>query len=104
MADAIARGERSRREVDRIQGLASGFREDAERGDAEAQYNLGNSYDFGMGVEQDHAQAVEWYAKSADRGYAGARTTIEKMCEKDDLWKHVEKAAEAGSATAWRAA
>jgi len=29
------------------------------------QYNLGNCYQYGLGVEKDEAKAFEWYKKSA---------------------------------------
>lgn len=41
----------------------------AELGNAEAQYNLGYSYQVGVGVEQNQQKAVQWYSKSAEQGY-----------------------------------
>jgi len=40
----------------------------AEKGDAEAQYNLGLIYDKGMGVPQDDLEAIRWYWKAAEQG------------------------------------
>ena len=40
----------------------------AEKGDADAQYNLGHLYRQGLGVPKDLAQAAWWYAKAAGRG------------------------------------
>ena len=44
----------------------------AEQGDAEAQYYLGVSYDFGVGVPQDGVESVAWYLKAAEQGHAEA--------------------------------
>ncbi len=43
-------------------------RKDAEHGNANAQYNLGVMYSQGLGVTQDHAEAVKWYRKAAAQG------------------------------------
>lgn len=45
----------------------------AEKGDTEAQYNLGLLYEKGMGVPQDDIEAVKWYWKAADQGDALAQ-------------------------------
>ena len=44
-----------------------------------AQYNLGNRYRDGRGVPKDDAQAVGWYRKSADQGYAAAQYNLGTM-------------------------
>ena len=46
------------------------WRDLAEQGDAEAQYNLGVMYDNGQGVAQDYAEAVKWYRRAAEQGDA----------------------------------
>ena len=38
-----------------------------------AQYNLGVSYDHGVGVPQDYAEAVKWYRKAAKQGHPTAQ-------------------------------
>jgi uncharacterized protein (TIGR02145 family) len=48
----------------------------AENGDPEAQNNLGKSYDKGMGVEQDHFQAVKWFLLAAEQGFASAQFNL----------------------------
>ena len=48
-------------------------KEQAEQGDAEAQYNLAIMYDKGDGTEQDKQKAVYWYTKAAEQGYASAK-------------------------------
>ena len=78
----------------------------AEQGNASAQFNLGKMYEFGQGVPQDDAKAVEWYRKAAEQGYASAQKNLGVMYEfgqgvpQDDT-KAVEwyrKAAEQGYA------
>ena len=38
-------------------------------------------YDNGRGVRQDDAQAVQWYRKAAEQGYAGAQNNLGVMYE-----------------------
>ena len=45
------------------------FRDAAEEGYAEAQIQIGRCYEYGNGVEQDEAKAVEWYRKAATQDY-----------------------------------
>src|SRR5690348_16846816 len=52
---------------------AMAYRVRAERGDAPAQYSLGNSYRRGEGVRRDYAEALRWYRKAADQGDAKAQ-------------------------------
>ena len=49
------------------------YRKAAECGDAIAQYNLGNCYFNGDGVEKDEEEAVKWYRKSAEQENASAQ-------------------------------
>jgi TPR repeat protein len=44
----------------------------AERGDANAQYNLGVFYDNGLGVPQDKVRAYMWFNLSAAQGRESA--------------------------------
>ena len=48
----------------------------AERGDADAQYNLGVMYDTGQGVAQDYAEALKWYRRAAEQGHAAAQYNL----------------------------
>ncbi len=48
----------------------------AELGDAKAQYNLGQMYRKGQGVSQDDKQAVKWYRKAAEQGFAAAQGNL----------------------------
>src|SRR4051812_45064557 len=42
----------------------------AQHGDAESQNNLGYAFAHGHVVQQDYQQALLWYRRSADQGYA----------------------------------
>jgi hypothetical protein len=44
----------------------------AEGGDPEAQTNVGEIYERGMGVAPDYAAAAQWYQKAADKNYSRA--------------------------------
>jgi TPR repeat protein len=43
---------------------------EAEGGDVVAQYNLGIFYANGRGVTKNNMEAVKWYRKSAEAGFA----------------------------------
>ena len=48
----------------------------AERGDPDAQFNVGNMYLMGQGVANDNALAAQWYRKAAEQGSAGAQSNL----------------------------
>lgn len=48
----------------------------AEKGNAEAQYNLGLCYARGDGVPRDFAEAVKWYRKAAEQNHTGAQYNL----------------------------
>ncbi len=53
------------------------WRPDAERGDANAQYNVGLLYARGgEGVPRDFAEAARWYRQSAEKGVATAQFNL----------------------------
>lgn len=52
------------------------FKPLAERGDAEAQKNLGTMYAVGQGVPKDNAEALKWYRRAADQGHIGAQLNL----------------------------
>ena len=54
----------------------TGYRKAAERGDADAQNNLGASYANGNGVPQNYALAVKWYGKSAKQNNSMAQKNL----------------------------
>jgi len=37
-------------------------------------------YDKGQGVPQDYAEAVTWYRKAAEKGFAEAQYNLGTMC------------------------
>lgn len=55
----------------------------AERGDPEAQYQLGRMYSFGWGVKEDKKEADRLYRLAASRGHPHARQLLLKACERD---------------------
>jgi TPR repeat protein len=56
----------------------------AKKGNAEAQYRLGEMYDLGKGVPQDYAQAVQWYRRAAEQGHAPAQFALAEMYKNGD--------------------
>jgi TPR repeat protein len=48
----------------------------AERGDADAQLELGLRYRDGRGAKRDHAEALKWLRKAADKGNAAAMDAV----------------------------
>jgi uncharacterized protein len=58
---------------------ATSLYEAAEKGDAEAQFNLGMMYSTGLGVEKDEAAAFRWIQKAADQGHGEAELILGLM-------------------------
>lgn len=50
--------------------------EQAQKGDAEAQYDVAYRYEKGRGIEEDDDEAFVWYGKSADQGLDKAQYKI----------------------------
>lgn len=61
---------------DETASLVEKTRSLAERGDAEAQYDLGVMYATGDGTEQDATNAARWYRRAADHGVAEAQYAL----------------------------
>ncbi|WP_116807510.1 caspase family protein [Steroidobacter cummioxidans] len=53
----------------------------AESGDLEAQTNVGEIYERGLGVAPDYEAAAKWYRKAADKNYARALFNLGTMYE-----------------------
>jgi TPR repeat protein len=53
----------------------------AGQGDPEAQYVLGDRYQYGKGVVPDSSQAVAWYQRAADQGLADGQASLAIMYE-----------------------
>jgi len=49
------------------------YRKAAEKGDAEAQYELGRCYLLSKGVDQNFPEAVKWFRKAAEQGNVRAQ-------------------------------
>jgi TPR repeat protein len=54
----------------------------AERGDPAAQYELGTTYAYGMGLKQDFAEAQRWLERAAAQGHAWSQYELGKMRER----------------------
>jgi len=52
---------------------------DAEKGDAVAQYVLGDCYERGHQVNQSYTNAAFWYSKSTAQNYANAQFKLGKL-------------------------
>ena len=55
--------------------------EAAQAGDVEAQTNVGEIYERGVGVEPNYEAAVIWYQKAADKGYSRALFNLGTLYE-----------------------
>ncbi len=51
----------------------------AEKGSAEAQYQIGVMYHRGQGVLQEYPKAVYWYQKAADQDHTDAQIILSFM-------------------------
>ena len=51
----------------------------AEQGNAHAEYNLGQLYNRGQGVQQDTETAGKWYTLAAEKGFAFAQHNLAVM-------------------------
>jgi TPR repeat protein len=54
----------------------------AEAGNADAQFLLGNAYYNGNGVPQDYNEALSWWQKAADQGNVSAKKSLEQLVPK----------------------
>jgi TPR repeat protein len=53
----------------------------ANAGNAQAQFMIGNAYEFGNGVAADLGQAASWYQKAASQGHAEAQKNLGNFYE-----------------------
>lgn len=72
----------------------------AEKGDADAAFNLGQAYRLGRGVAVDLAAAQKWLQKSAASGHLDAQTTLGLLLfdsgSRDAALQWLKRAAERG--------
>jgi TPR repeat protein len=55
------------------------FRQAADQGNADAQFNLGVMYATGQGIAQDRAEAVKWFRQAANQGNTAVQFNLGKM-------------------------
>jgi TPR repeat protein len=63
---------------------AKSYREAADKGHADAQFELGKLYSQGLGVEKDVAECLRWYRKAADQGINRAKLFLGSMYAKGE--------------------
>lgn len=56
----------------------------ARSGDPESQFNLGQLYRLGRGIQRDMVQARIWYERAAERGYGPAQFQLGVLWERGD--------------------
>ena len=79
------------------------FREKAEAGDAAAQWWLGASYQYGVGAEKNHRQALHWYRLAARQGSQPAQDMLQALsgqAREQQLEQQLLEHAEQGDAQA----
>ena len=77
---------------------------EANQGDKNAQYKLGNYYDSGLKIEQNYDEAFKWYKKAAEQGHIDAQYNLGIYYKNgygieqnyDEAFKWLEKATEQG--------
>lgn len=57
----------------RNKGIPPALLAKAKAGNAEAQYQVGNAFNYSDNVRQDYAQALAWYRKGAEQGNADSQ-------------------------------
>jgi len=70
--------------------------EEANNGDAEAQYGVGIKYLKGQGVKRDKKEAVRWLKKAAASGHEGANDKLLRLQSQKKEFERVLNKAEAG--------
>ncbi len=61
--------------TDYIQAITF-YKAAADKGFDKAQYELGNMYQLGQGVAQNHKTAIQWYLKAAEQNNPDAQHTL----------------------------
>jgi uncharacterized protein len=72
----------------------------ADKGDADAQFNMGQAYRLGRGVPSDMKIAQSWFQKAAQQGHAEAQANLGLILyqngDRKAAMPHIRKAAERG--------
>lgn len=55
------------------------YKQSAQNGYADAQYNLGFCYSHGIGVEQNYLEAITWYNKAIAKGLSQAEDLLNEL-------------------------
>jgi hypothetical protein len=55
------------------------WRQSADEGEADAQFNLGHCYEVGIGASQDYVEAARLYQLAAAQGYARAQCNLGRL-------------------------
>ena len=55
------------------------YMKSAEKGNSEAQYNLGLAYKTGKAIAKDKAGERKWFQKAADQGHYSAKKELREM-------------------------
>lgn len=82
------------------------LKEMAERGDVNAQYQLGNNYYSGKGVPKDYKEAVKWCKMAGEQGHAFAHSVLRaiaidgKAISGEELFAWFKNQAEQGNVKA----
>ena len=81
-------------------GAVAIWRPLAEKGDADAEFNLGQAYRLGRGVPTNLAMAKAWFERAASQGHVDAQTTLGLLLfqngEQPEGLKWLKQAAEQG--------
>ncbi|MBV8685882.1 MAG: SPOR domain-containing protein [Alphaproteobacteria bacterium] len=81
-------------------GAVAEWRPLADKGDADAQFDLGQAYKLGRGVPQDMRIAQSWFEKAAQQGHIQAQTMLGLILfqngERERALPWIRRGAEAG--------
>lgn len=81
-------------------GAVAIWRPLAEKGDADAEFNLGQAYRLGRGVPTNLAAAKSWFERAATQGHVDAQTTLGLLLfengDQPEGLKWLKKAADQG--------
>lgn len=67
------------------------WQQDADKGDAYAQYRVGLNYYKGMGVKKNIKMAKLWLGRSAKQGYSAAIILLKQINDKEIIAQRVRK-------------
>ena len=91
-------------QAERYDEAVRNWRPLADRGDADAQFNLGHAYRLGRGVPQNLNLAEQWYERAARAGHVEAQAMYGLILfqngRRDEAMPYVQQAAERGDARA----